>query len=72
MLLKLIVFKPGRMEPPYLMLEEEYDKDHQARYIEAEQVTKDCNFFTLTLVHEVCKTNKHYFMSLLGSFNPPS
>jgi hypothetical protein len=34
MLLKLIVFKLSRMEPPYPMLEEEYDKDHQARYIE--------------------------------------
>jgi hypothetical protein len=28
------------MEPWYPMLEEEYDKDHQARYIEAWQVTK--------------------------------
>jgi hypothetical protein len=33
MLLKLIVFKLGRMEPPYL--EEEYDKDHRPHYIEA-------------------------------------
>jgi hypothetical protein len=40
MLLKLIVFKLGRMEAPYPMLEEEYDKDHQAWYIEAGQVTK--------------------------------
>jgi hypothetical protein len=40
MLLRLIVFKLGRMEPPYLMLEEEYDKDHQAHYIEAGHVTK--------------------------------
>jgi hypothetical protein len=39
MLLKFIV-KLGRMEPPYLMLEEEYDKDHRARYIQAGQVTK--------------------------------
>jgi hypothetical protein len=28
------------MEPRYPMLEEEYDKDHRARYIEAGQVTK--------------------------------
>jgi hypothetical protein len=27
------------MEPRYLLLEEEYDKDHQARYIEEGQVT---------------------------------
>jgi hypothetical protein len=40
MLSKLIVFKLGRMEPPHLMLEEEYNKDHHARYIEAAQVTK--------------------------------
>jgi hypothetical protein len=40
MLLKFIVFKLGRMEPPYPMLEEEYDKDHWARYIEAGQVTR--------------------------------
>jgi hypothetical protein len=40
MLLKLIVFKLGRMEPLYLMLEEEYNKDHRARYIEVGQVTK--------------------------------
>jgi hypothetical protein len=40
MLLKLIVFKLGRMEPPYPMLEEEYDKDHRARYIEVGHVTK--------------------------------
>jgi hypothetical protein len=39
MLLKLIV-KHGRIEPPYPMLEEEYDKDHRTRYIEARQVTK--------------------------------
>jgi hypothetical protein len=45
MLLKLIVFKLGRMEPPYLMLEEEYDKDHKARYIEAGQVTKIVIFY---------------------------
>jgi hypothetical protein len=72
MLLKLIVFKLGRMEHLYLMLEEEYDKDHQARYIEAGQVTKIVKFFTLTLVREVCKTNKHCFMSFLGYFDPPS
>jgi hypothetical protein len=34
MLLKLIVFKLGKMEPLYPMLEDEYDKNHQARYIE--------------------------------------
>jgi hypothetical protein len=39
MLLKLIV-KLGRMEPLYPMLEEEYDKNHRARYIKAGQVTK--------------------------------
>jgi hypothetical protein len=48
MLLKLIVFKLGRMEPPYLMLEEEYDKDHRARYIEAGQVTK-IEFFYINI-----------------------
>jgi hypothetical protein len=72
MLLKLIVFKLGRMEPLYLMLVEEYDKDHRTRYIEAGQVTKIVNFFTLTLVRDVCKTNIHCFMSRLGSFDPPS
>jgi hypothetical protein len=40
MLLKLSVFKLGRMEPPYPMLEEEYDNDHRVHYIEAGQVTK--------------------------------
>jgi hypothetical protein len=44
----------------------------KARYIEVGQVTKIVIFFTLTLVHEVCKTNKHCFMSLVGSFDPPS
>jgi hypothetical protein len=34
MLLKLILFKLGRMESPYSMLEEEYNKDNRARYIE--------------------------------------
>jgi hypothetical protein len=72
MLLKLIIFKLGSMEPLYLMLEKEYDNDHRARYIAVGEVTKIVIFFTLTLVHEVCKTNKHCFMSLLGSFNPPS
>jgi hypothetical protein len=72
MLSKLIVFKLGRMEPPHLMLEDEYNKDHHARYIEAAQVTKIIKKITLTMVHEVCKTNKHCFMSLLGSFDPPS
>jgi hypothetical protein len=28
------------MEPRYPMLEEEYDKDHHARYIEEGQVTR--------------------------------
>jgi hypothetical protein len=72
MLLKLIVFKLGRMEPLDLMLVEEYDKDHRTRYIEAGQVTKIVIFFTLTLVRDVCKTNIHCFMSRLGSFDPPS
>jgi hypothetical protein len=44
MLLKLIV-KLGRMEPLYPMLEEEYDKNHRARYIEAGQVTKIVFFY---------------------------
>jgi hypothetical protein len=60
------------MEPLYLMLVEEYDKDHRTRYIEAGQVTKIVIFFTLTLVRDVCKTNIHCFMSRLGSFDPPS
>jgi hypothetical protein len=59
------------MEPRYLMLDE-YNKDHQARYIEAGQVTKIVFFFTLTLVREMCRTNKHCFMSLVRSFDPPS
>jgi hypothetical protein len=53
------------------MLEEEYDKDHRARYIEEGQVT-NIVIFTLTLVREVCKTNKQFCMSLVGSFDPPS
>jgi hypothetical protein len=32
--------KLGRKEPLYPMLEEEYNKDNRARYIEAGQVTK--------------------------------
>jgi hypothetical protein len=60
------------MNPLYSMLEEEYNKDHRARYIEAGKVTKIVIFFTLTLDREVCKTNKHCFMSLVGSFDPPS
>jgi hypothetical protein len=44
MLLKLIIFKLGRMEPPYLMLEE-YDKDHRAHHIETGQVTKIVFFY---------------------------
>jgi hypothetical protein len=63
----------SNLEPPrYPMLEEEDDKDHRARYIEVGQVTKFVIFFTLTLVRKVCKTNKHCFMSLVGSFDPPS
>jgi hypothetical protein len=30
---------PGRVENQYPLLEEEYEKDHQARYIEEGQVT---------------------------------
>jgi hypothetical protein len=45
MLLKLSVFKLGRMEPPYPMLEEEYDNDHRVHYIEAGQVTKIVFFY---------------------------
>jgi hypothetical protein len=48
------------------MLEEEYDKDHRARYIEEGKVTKIVKKITLILVHEVCKTNKHFYMSLLS------
>jgi hypothetical protein len=54
------------------MLEEEYDKDHWTRYIEEGQVTKIVIFVTLTVVCEVCKTNKQFCMSLVGSFDPPS
>jgi hypothetical protein len=50
------------MEPLYPLLEEEYDKDHQARYIEEGQVTLIVIFCTIILVHEVCKTNKHFCM----------
>jgi hypothetical protein len=42
-----------RMERRYPMLEEEYDKDHQTRCIEAGQVTKIVIFFILTLVRKV-------------------
>jgi hypothetical protein len=65
-------FQIGRMEHPYLTLEEEYNKDHRARYIEEGQVTKILIVFTLTLIHEVCKTNKHFCMSLVGSLDPSS
>jgi hypothetical protein len=52
------------------MLEEEYDKDHYARHIEEGKVTRIAIFFTLIIVREVCKTNKHFCMSLVGSFDP--
>jgi hypothetical protein len=55
-------FKLCRMEPRYPLLEEEYDKDHQARYIEEGQVTLIVIFCTIILVREVCKTNKHFCM----------
>jgi hypothetical protein len=59
------------MKPRYPMIEK-YDKDHRARYIEEGQVTKIVKKITLILVHEVCKTNKHFYMSLVRSFDPPS
>jgi hypothetical protein len=59
------------MQPRYPMLEEEYDKDHHTRYIEEGQVTRIVIFFTLILGCKVCKTNKHFCMSLVGSFDPP-
>jgi hypothetical protein len=32
----------------------------------------DCNLFCiLILVHGVCKTIKHFCMSIVGSFDPP-
>jgi hypothetical protein len=40
--------------------------------IEEGQIIKIVIFFTLTLVREVCKTNKQFCMSLVGSFDPPS
>jgi hypothetical protein len=43
------------MDPRYLMLEEEYDMDHWARYIEEAQVTRIVIFCTLILVHDVWK-----------------
>jgi hypothetical protein len=49
MLLKLIVFKLGGTEPPYPMLEEEYDKDHRPCYIEAGQVSKIVIFFYINI-----------------------
>jgi hypothetical protein len=52
------------------MLEKKYD--HRARYIEEGQVTKIVKKITLILVHEVCKTNKHFYMALVRSFDPPS
>jgi hypothetical protein len=64
-------FKLVRMEPRYPMLEEEYNKDHRSRYIEEGRVTRIIIFCTLILVREVCKTNKHFCMSLVGSFDPP-
>jgi hypothetical protein len=63
-------FKLVRMEPRYPMLEEEYNKDHRSRYIEEGRVTRIIIFCTLILVREVCKTNKHFCMSLVGSFDP--
>jgi hypothetical protein len=58
------------MERQYPMLEEEYDNDHRARYIEEGQVTSFVIFCTLILVREVWKANKHFCMSLVGSFDP--
>jgi hypothetical protein len=52
------------MEARYPMLEEEYDKDHRARYIEEGQVTMIVIFCTLILVLDVWKHNKHFCMSL--------
>jgi hypothetical protein len=52
------------MEAQYLMLEEDYDKDHWAQYIEEGQVTRIIFFCTLILVLEVWKPNKHFCMSL--------
>jgi hypothetical protein len=37
------------MEPRYPMLEEGYDKDHHARYIEEGQVTKIVKFFYINI-----------------------
>jgi hypothetical protein len=53
------------------MLEEEYNKEHRAHYIEEGHVTRSVILFTLILIHEVCKTNKHFCMTLVGSFDPP-
>jgi hypothetical protein len=58
------------MGPRYPLLEE-CDKDHRACYIEEGHVTRSVILFTLILVHGVCKTNKHFCMSLVGSFDPP-
>jgi hypothetical protein len=51
--------------------EEEYDKDHRTHYIEEGHIPRIVIFFTLILVCEVCKTNKHFCRSLVGSFDPP-
>jgi hypothetical protein len=59
------------MECWFPMLEGEYDKDHWAQYIEEGQVARIVFFFTLILVHEVWKPNKHFCISLVGSFDPP-
>jgi hypothetical protein len=45
----LSMLKPSRMEPRYPMLEEEYDKDHLVRYIEAGQVTNIVIFFYIDI-----------------------
>jgi hypothetical protein len=60
------------MEPRYPLLEDEYDKHHRAQYIEEGQETWIVILFcTLILVCKVCKTNKPFSMSIVGSFDPP-
>jgi hypothetical protein len=58
------------MEALYPILEEEYDKEYRARYIEGQTTTIVICFCTLILVLNAWKPNKHFYV-FVGSFDPP-
>jgi hypothetical protein len=63
--------KLGRMEPQYPLLEVEYDKNHWARYIEEGAGNLIGKFvYPFILLHEVCRTNKHFFYFNCRFFGP--